>query len=47
VVIKEEISILESRFLLNLIVEDNIVKGATFLNIESGEVDRFWLEALL
>ncbi len=36
--LKENIDFLEEHYLLNLIVKDDIVKGATFLNIRSGEV---------
>ena len=39
-VLKNGIPFLEDRFLLNLIVEDGRVKGATFLNIESGKVEQ-------
>jgi len=39
-ILEEDIPFLEDRFLLNLIVEDKRVKGATFLNIESGEVEQ-------
>ncbi len=38
--LKENIPHLENRFLLNLIVEDGRVKGATFLNIETGDVEQ-------
>jgi succinate dehydrogenase / fumarate reductase flavoprotein subunit len=46
-ILKEGISILESRFLLNLVVEDKIVKGATFLNIESGEVEQILARSVI
>lgn len=36
--LKEEIDFLEEHFLLNLITEEGTVKGATFLDILSGEV---------
>jgi succinate dehydrogenase / fumarate reductase flavoprotein subunit len=36
--LKEGIEILEEFFLLNLIVDSSVVKGATFLDIKSGEV---------
>jgi len=36
--LKENITIIEEYFLLNLIVEDGITKGATFLDIKSGQV---------
>ena len=36
--LKEGIEILEEYLLLNLIVEDSVVQGATFLNIVNGEV---------
>ena len=37
--LRENIQIEDDYFLLNLIVEDKIVKGATFLNIKTGEVE--------
>ncbi len=36
--LKEEIAFLDEHFLLNLIVPEETVKGATFLNIRTGEV---------
>jgi succinate dehydrogenase / fumarate reductase flavoprotein subunit len=36
--LKEQIDFLEEYYLLNLIVKDDTVKGATFLDIRSGEV---------
>ena len=36
--LKEEIPFLNEHYLLNLIVKDDIVKGATFLDIRSGKV---------
>jgi succinate dehydrogenase / fumarate reductase flavoprotein subunit len=36
--LKEQIDFLDEHYLLNLIVKDDTVKGATFLNIRSGEV---------
>lgn len=36
--LKEKIDFLDEHFLLNLIIKDDTVKGATFLNIRSGEV---------
>jgi len=36
--LKENIDFLDEHFLLNLIVKDDTVKGATFLDIRSGEV---------
>ncbi len=36
--LKEEIPFLDEHYLLNLIVKDDTVKGATFLDIRSGEV---------
>ena len=36
--LKEEIGFLDEHFLLNLVTEENTVKGATFLDIRSGEV---------
>ncbi len=36
--LKEEIDFLDEHYLLNLIVKDDTVKGATFLDIQSGEV---------
>jgi succinate dehydrogenase / fumarate reductase flavoprotein subunit len=36
--LKEEIDFLEEHYLLNLIVEDAAIKGATFLEIRTGEV---------
>jgi len=38
--LKENIDFLEEHYLLNLIVKDDIVKGATFLDIRSGEVEQ-------
>ncbi len=38
--LREDIKIEENYFLLNLIVEDKIAKGATFLNIKTGEVEQ-------
>ena len=36
--LKENIDFLDEHYLLNLIIKDETVKGATFLNIRSGEV---------
>jgi len=36
--LKEKIDFLDDHYLLNLIIKDETVKGATFLNIRSGEV---------
>ena len=36
--LKEEIAFLNEHYLLNLIVEDGVAKGATFLNTQTGEV---------
>lgn len=36
--LKEEITFLDEHYLLNLISKDDTVKGATFLNIQSGEI---------
>ncbi|TNF43160.1 MAG: FAD-dependent oxidoreductase, partial [Epsilonproteobacteria bacterium] len=36
--LKEEINFLDEHYLLNLIVQDETVKGATFLDIRTGEV---------
>jgi len=38
--LKEAIPFLEEHYLLNLIVKDDIVKGATFLDIRTGEVEQ-------
>ncbi len=38
--LRENITIVDEYFLLNLIVEDKIVKGATFLNIRTGQVEQ-------
>ena len=36
--LKEEIDFLDEQYLLNLIIKDDVVKGATFLDIRTGEV---------
>jgi len=46
-ILKADISFLEERFLLNLIVEDKQVKGATFLNINSGEVEQILAKSVV
>ncbi len=38
--LKEQIDFLDEHYLLNLIIKDNIIKGATFLNIRTGEVEQ-------
>lgn len=39
-ILKEDIPILEDYFLLSLINENNIIKGATFLDISTGEIKK-------
>ena len=45
--IKEDIEFLDEHFLLNLIVEENFVKGATFLDIKTSQVKQILAKSVI
>ncbi len=45
--LKEKIEMLEEHYLLNLVVEDGVVKGATFLELLTGEVKQIHAKSVI